>query len=208
VRPSWLATALTTRRTNGPCVPNGRLGGSIVGALCGLDREGRQHVPGTTHAALRGKPGPGHVPPRLVTDVERMYVTRCRELTGSSGRTERGGPSWVRATRNPETKVLESTLAGGNKAGLRCDPELPARGRFAHATIAWRGGDRKTKCPCLHENPTLSRRDRHGSLVGRSQAHGPRSPIFPPVGSSRGRGVVRRRLQHMSAARQSATRRL
>ena len=94
--------------------------------------------------------------------------------------------------RGIQTKVLESTLAGGNKAGLRCDPELPARGRFAACIHAWRGGDQKTKCPCLHENPTLSRRDRHGPLVGLNQAHGPRSPIFPPVGSSRGRGVARR----------------
>src|SRR5580692_9471828 len=35
-------------------------------------------------------PSPGHVPPRLVTDVERLYVTRRVELIGSFRQTERG----------------------------------------------------------------------------------------------------------------------
>ncbi len=165
---SWLATALTTVPTNGPCAPNGRLdhmlwpncprpitdagdGASespagrirtlhrnvsgmsppIRAALSEWDRIRRNHVhrpgdfgpvrgsraptrqvgsgvqrrlggPGVraataTNVRRRGRScggrrrdtGPGHVPPRLVTDVERLYVTRQGELIGSFRPTER-----------------------------------------------------------------------------------------------------------------------
>jgi hypothetical protein len=69
------------------------------------------------------KPGPGHVPPRLVTDVERLYVTRQDELIGSLGQTERGPcetvrrpglfATWRRRRHSETSLTCPSSLARG-----------------------------------------------------------------------------------------------
>jgi hypothetical protein len=71
----------------------------------------------------RREPGPGHVPPRLVTDVERLYVTRQDELIGLFRQTERGpcetaatpGPRCDRGCRRHSSTSLTcpSSLAAG-----------------------------------------------------------------------------------------------
>ena len=58
-------------------------------------------------------PGPGHVPPRLVTDVERLYVTRRVNL---SVRFARPNAALARPLRRPGLATLEA--GGVHRPGL------------------------------------------------------------------------------------------
>jgi hypothetical protein len=56
---------------------------------------------------------PGHVPPRLVTDVERLYVTRWTEASGSFGRSDRASDEWnISSRRARSVKDFDDVGAG------------------------------------------------------------------------------------------------
>ena len=73
---------------------------------------GSQHVWETAGDGACGTSagsGPGHVPPRLVTDVERWDVTRCTETTGCLDPSDHGVDGGCRsASVERERRVSES----------------------------------------------------------------------------------------------------
>ena len=82
--PSMSSAAIDAEKPGAAILRGGRRRGSRN--FSGVDvGSGAQRTRIGAPAGLRSRgrrSGPGHVPPRLVTDVERLYVTRYTELIG------------------------------------------------------------------------------------------------------------------------------